>query len=238
VVRVPAYSPYAVAEHAVCLLLALNRKIHRAYIRVRDLNFSLDGLVGFDIHGKTVGIVGTGKIGEAFARIMRGFGCRIIAFDLSPNERLVSEKLVEYRSIDELYQEADIISLHVPLTADTRHIIDACAISRMKKGAVIINTGRGRLIDTKAMIDALKTGHLGGAGLDVYEEEEGIFFFDLSNTGLQDDTLARLLTFPNVLVTAHQAFLTHEALHEIAETTIRNISQFENEQLLDNEISV
>lgn len=236
VVRVPAYSPYAVAEHALCLLLALNRKIHRAYLRVRELNFSLEGLVGFDLHGKTVGIIGTGKIGEAFARIMHGFGCRIIAYDLNPNERLTLEKLVEYRTVYELYREADIISLHVPLTAETRHIINAQALTLMKKGVVIINTGRGGLIDTKAMIAALKEGHLGGAGLDVYEEEEGIFFFDLSDKGLQDDILARLLTFPNVLITAHQAFLTHEALQEIAQTTIKNVSQFEKGKSLENEV--
>jgi D-lactate dehydrogenase len=236
VVRVPAYSPYAVAEHALCLLLALNRKIHRAYLRVRELNFSLEGLVGFDIHGKTVGILGTGKIGEAFARIMRGFGCRILAYDITPDERLIAENVVEYCTLSDLYREADIISLHVPLTDTTRHIIDERALSLMKKGVVLINTGRGGLIDTKAMIAALKKGTIGGAGLDVYEEEEGIFFFDLSDKGLQDDTLARLLTFPNVLITAHQAFLTHEALHEIARTTIQNVSLFERGEPLQNQI--
>lgn len=236
VVRVPAYSPYAVAEHALTLLLALNRKIHRAYLRVRELNFSLDGLVGFDLHGKTIGIIGTGKIGEAFARIVKGFGCRVLAYDIAPNERLISEKLVEYRDLRDLYRESDVLSLHVPLTANTRHIIDAQALSLMKPGVVLINTGRGGLIDTKALIDALKRGSLGAAGLDVYEEEEGVFFFDLSEKGLQDDVLARLLTFPNVLITAHQAFLTQEALQEIARTTIGNILKFEQGKELEDEV--
>jgi D-lactate dehydrogenase len=236
VVRVPAYSPYAVAEHAVALLLALNRKVHRAYLRVREFNFSLDGLVGFDMHGKTVGVVGTGKIGEAFSRIMKGFGCRVIAYDVNPSETLAKEGVVEYRTLDDLYRQSDVLSLHVPLTPETRHLVDVKALSLMKRGAVLINTGRGALIDTKALVQALKKGHLGAAGLDVYEEEDGVFFYDLSEKGVQDDTLARLLTFPNVLITSHQAFLTHEALEQIAETTVRNVSRFEAGGELENEV--
>jgi len=236
VVRVPAYSPYAVAEHAVALLLALNRKVHRAYLRVREFNFSLDGLVGFDMHGKTVGVVGTGKIGEAFSRIMKGFGCRVIAYDVNPSETLAKEGVVEYRTLDDLYRQSDVLSLHVPLTPETRHLVDVKALSLMKRGAVLINTGRGALIDAKALVQALKKGHLGAAGLDVYEEEDGVFFYDLSEKGVQDDTLARLLTFPNVLITSHQAFLTHEALEQIAETTVRNVSRFEAGGELENEV--
>jgi D-lactate dehydrogenase len=236
VVRVPAYSPYAVAEHAVALLLALNRKVHRAYLRVREFNFSLDGLVGFDMHGKTVGVVGTGKIGEAFSRIMKGFGCRVIAYDVNPNETLAKEGVVEYRTRDDLYRQSDVLSLHVPLTPETRHLVDVKALSLMKRGAVLINTGRGALIDTKALVQALKKGHLGAAGLDVYEEEDGVFFYDLSEKGVQDDTLARLLTFPNVIITSHQAFLTHEALEQIAETTVRNVLRFEAGGELENEV--
>jgi D-lactate dehydrogenase len=236
VVRVPAYSPYAVAEHAVALLLALNRKVHRAYLRVREFNFSLDGLVGFDMHGKTVGVVGTGKIGEAFSRIMKGFGCRVIAYDVNPNETLAKEGVVEYRTRDDLYRQSDVLSLHVPLTPETRHLVDVKALSLMKRGAVLINTGRGALIDTKALVQALKKGHLGAAGLDVYEEEDGVFFYDLSEKGVQDDTLARLLTFPNVIITSHQAFLTHEALEQIAETTVRNVLLFEAGGELENEV--
>lgn len=236
VVRVPEYSPYAVAEHAVGLVLALNRKIHRAYARVREWNFSLDGLVGFDLHGKTVGIVGTGKIGRAAARIFRGFGCRVLAHDLRENDALIAENGVRYADLETIYREADVLSLHVPLTPTTRHMIDDDALGRMKRGVMIINTGRGALIDSRALISALKTGHIGGAGLDVYEEEEGVFFRDLSAEVLQDDVLARLLTFPNVLVTSHQAFLTHEALRNIADTTLENISTFERGQPLLNEV--
>lgn len=236
VVRVPAYSPYAVAEHAVALVLALNRKIHRAYYRVREGNFSLGGLVGFDLHGKTVGVIGTGRIGAAFSSIMRGFGCNVIAFDVARNSDLEERLNVKYVDIDTLYSQSDIISLHVPLTPKTRHLIDAAALSRMKKGVMLINTGRGALIDTAALIAALKSGQIGFAGLDVYEEEEGIFFEDLSNSILQDDQLARLLTFPNVFITAHQGFLTREALSNIADTTLRNIQAFEQGKTLDNEV--
>jgi D-lactate dehydrogenase len=236
VVRVPEYSPYAVAEHAVGLVLALNRKIHRAYARVRESNFSLEGLVGFDLHGKTVGVVGTGRIGQAAARIFRGFGCRVLAYDLRPDAGLIVSLGVEYVELDTLYREADVLSLHVPLTPSTHHMIDDKALAHMKHGVMIINTGRGALIDSRALIAALKTGQIGAAGLDVYEEEEGVFFRDLSDQVLQDDVLARLLTFPNVVVTSHQAFLTREALANIAETTLANVSAFERDQPLANEV--
>lgn len=235
VVRVPEYSPYAVAEHAAALVLALNRKIARAALRVRDRNFSLDGLVGFDLHGKTVGLVGTGRIGGVAARIFSGFGCRVLACDVRQDPALAALG-VAYVDLPTLLTEADIISLHVPLTPATHHFIDAGALAVMKRGAMIINTGRGALIDSKALIDALKAGQLGAAGLDVYEEEEGIFFEDLSNEVLLDDVLARLLTFPNVLITAHQAFLTREALNNIAETTLENISAWERGAPLVNEV--
>ncbi|MBI3541818.1 MAG: 2-hydroxyacid dehydrogenase [Deltaproteobacteria bacterium] len=236
VVRVPEYSPYAVAEHAVCLILALNRKIHRAYNRVRESNFNLDGLVGFDLHGKTVGVIGTGRIGAAFARIMRGFGCRVLAYDPTPNDELCNTYGVQYVELDKIYSSSDVISLHVPLTPKTRHLIDDSVFMRMKRGAMLINTGRGALVDAQALITALKCGTLGAAGLDVYEEEEGVFFEDLSDTGLKDDTLARLLTFPNVLITSHQAFLTAEALSNIAATTLRNVADFEAGRPLVNEV--
>lgn len=236
VVRVPAYSPHAVAEHALCLILALNRKIHRSYQRVRELNFSLEGLVGFDLYGKTVGVVGTGKIGAVFATVMRGLGCRVLVYDVVRDEGLVKEHGVEYVSLDELYRSSDVISLHVPLRPETHHIIDGKAIEQMKSGVMLINTGRGGLIDTKALIEGLKTGKIGAAGLDVYEEEEGVFFFDLSDRVLLDDTLARLLTFPNVLVTAHQAFLTTEALSQIAATTLGSVSDFEAGRPLVHEV--
>lgn len=225
VVRVPEYSPYAVAEHAIALVLALNRKIHRAYARVREWNFSLDGLVGFDLHEKTVGLIGTGRIGRAAARAFLGFGCHVVAYDQHPHPEATALG-VNYVSLAELYQRADVISLHVPLTPQTHHLIDATAFAQMRPGVMLINTSRGALIDSRALIDALKAGSVGAAGLDVYEEEEGIFFRDLSEKVLQDDTLARLLTFPNVLVTSHQAFLTNEALHNIATTTLQNISAF------------
>jgi D-lactate dehydrogenase len=234
--RVPEYSPYAVAEHAVALVLALNRHVHRAYQRVRDWNFSLDGLVGWDLHGKTVGIVGTGRIGAAAARIFRGFGCRVVAFDVAPDEALRRELGVEYVTLPELFAAADVVTLHVPLTPKTRHLVDAAALGRMKRGAVLINTGRGALIDSRALLEALKAGHLGGAGLDVYEEEEGVFFQDLSGQVLQDDVLARLLTFPNVLVTSHQGFLTREALANIAHATLEAASCFEQGRALSNEV--
>lgn len=236
VVRVPEYSPYAVAEHAVALALALNRRIHRAYARVRELNFSLEGLVGFDLHGKTVGIIGTGRIGRVAAHIFHGFGCRILAHDVEPDAGLVSELGVAYVDLGTLYRESDILSLHIPLTPATHHLIGSEAIAAMKPGAMLVNTGRGALIDTRALIDALKSGHLGSAGLDVYEEEEGVFFRDLSNQVLQDDVLARLLTFPNVLVTSHQAFLTREALSNIARVTLENVRAFERGLPLVNQI--
>lgn len=237
VVRVPEYSPYAVAEHAVSLILTLNRKVHRSYNRVRESNFSLNGLVGFDLHQKIVGIAGTGKIGAVLAKIMSGFGCQVLAYDRARNPEL--EKMgVEYVDLQELLKRSDIISLHVPLTPETKHLIDEDAISSMKPGVMLINTGRGALIDTRALIQGLKTGQIGYAGLDVYEEEEGIFFEDHSNHILQDDVLARLLTFPNVLLTSHQAFLTNEALRNIAQTTLTNISDFESQKELKNTVRI
>jgi len=236
VVRVPEYSPHAVAEHTVGLVLALNRKIHRAYNRVRDANFSLEGLVGFDLVGKTCGIVGTGRIGAVVARILRGFGCRLLAFDLTPNETLSNQFDVRYTQLPELYRDSDIISLHVPLTPTTHYLINAEALAEMRPGVMLINTGRGALVDSRALIDALKRGQVGAAGLDVYEEEEGIFFRNLSEQVLQDDVLARLLTFPNVLITSHQAFLTREALANIADTTLANVRAFERGERLLNEV--
>jgi D-lactate dehydrogenase len=230
VTRVPAYSPYAVAEHAVALLLALNRKIPRANNRVRDLNFSLSGLVGFDLHGKTAGIFGTGKIGRITAQILRGFGMKVLAFDLFPSPEWAKKYGVEYTDAKTLARECEVISLHTPLTPETHHIIRRETLELMKPGTILINVSRGALIDTKALIDALKCRRLGGVGLDVYEEEEGVFFEDLSGQILQDDELARLLTFPNVLITAHQAFLTQEALAEIARVTVANLTAFANDK--------
>lgn len=235
IVRVPEYSPHAVAEHAVALILSLNRKIHRAYNRVREGNFSLDGLVGFDLNKKTVGIIGTGRIGSVLAKILKGFECHVIAYDSVQNPKLI-EMGVQYVALDELLRKADIISLHVPLTPKTRHLIDEKALALIKPGVMLINTGRGALIDTHALIKSLKSGHIGYAGLDVYEEEEGLFFEDLSEQILQDDQLARLLTFPNVLLTSHQAFLTEEALGNIAQVTLQNILEFENGNDLKNEV--
>jgi D-lactate dehydrogenase len=222
--RVPAYSPYAVAEHAVALLLALIRKIPRANNRVHDLNFSLSGLVGFDLDGKTAGIFGTGKIGRIAAQILRGFGMRVLASDPYPSPEWAQQFGVEYTDPKTLARECDVISLHTPLTPETHHSINAHTLELMKPGAVLINVSRGALIETKALIEALKSGRLGGVALDVYEEEEGVFFEDLSGQILHDDELARLLTFPNVLITAHQAFLTNEALGEIARVTVANLS--------------
>jgi D-lactate dehydrogenase len=236
VTRVPEYSPHAVAEHAVALVLSLNRHIPRAFSRVRDWNFSLDGLVGFDLAGKTVGIVGTGRIGRVAARIFRGFGCQVLCYDMRPDAAFERELGGRYVPLDGLFADSDVISLHVPLTPGTRHMVDAAALARMKRGVMLINTGRGALIDSRALLGALKAGHIGGAGLDVYEEEEGIFFQDLSGQVLQDDVLARLLTFPNVLVTSHQAFLTHEALANIAETTLASVQAFERGEPLVNEV--
>lgn len=226
VVRVPAYSPHAVAEHTVALLLALNRKIHRAYHRVRDQNFSLSGLVGFDLHGKTVGIVGTGRIGKITAEIFSGFGTKLLAYDPFPSAEWAKSRGVAYMELHDLLAHSDVVSLHLPLTPQSHYLINERSIGHMKPGAHLINTSRGKLIDTSAVIDALKSGQLGGVALDVYEEEEGIFFEDLSGLVLQDDELSRLLTFPNVLITAHQAFLTNEALTEIARVTSENIVRF------------
>jgi len=224
VTRVPVYSPYAVAEHAVALLLALNRKTHRAFNRVRELNFSLNGLVGFDLHGKTAGVVGTGKIGRIVAQILRGFGMKLLAFDPFPNGEWAAQQGAEYVDASTLAERSDVISLHVPLTPETNYIIRRETLRLMKPGAILINVSRGALIDTTALIEALKSGHLGGVALDVYEEEEGIFFEDLSGQVLHDDELARLLTFPNVLISSHQAFLTREALSDIARTTVANLN--------------
>jgi len=230
VTRVPAYSPYAVAEHAVALLLALNRKIPRANNRVHDLNFSLQGLVGFDLHGKTAGIIGTGKIGRITAQILRGFGMRVLAFDPYPSPEWAKQYGIEYTEPKTLARECEVISLHTPLTPETHHIVNARTLELMKPGAILINVSRGALIDTKALIEALKSGRVGGVALDVYEEEEGVFFEDLSGQILHDDELARLLTFPNVLITAHQAFLTQEALAEIARVTATNLAAFASGQ--------
>ncbi len=226
VLRVPAYSPYSVAEHAVGLMLTLNRKFHRAFNRVREQNFALGGLMGFDMHGKTAGIVGTGTIGEVVCRILTGFGCRVLASDPVVNPACESMG-VKYVSPDELYGQSDIISLHCPLTPRTKHLIDATALAKMKSGVMLINTSRGGVIDTRALIGALKRKTIGAVGLDVYEEEGDLFFKDLSGEVLQDDVFVRLLTFPNVLITAHQGFFTHEACTGIAETTLRNATAFE-----------
>jgi D-lactate dehydrogenase len=226
VARVPAYSPHAVAEHAVGLIMTLNRKLHRAYARVREANFSLVGLQGFDLNARTVGVVGTGAIGEVFCQIMRGFSCRVLAFDPNPSERCRGLG-VEYVTLSELFRSSDVISLHCPLTPETHHVINTSSLAKMKRGVMIINTGRGALMDSRAAIAALKTGQLGYLGIDVYEEEENLFFRDLSQQVIQDDVFMRLLTFPNVVVTAHQAFFTREALANIAETTITNLTSFE-----------
>lgn len=223
VVRVPAYSPYAVAEHAIALILTLNRKIHRAYYRVREGNFALNGLLGFDLHGRTVGIIGTGKIGRLTGQILHGFGCRILAYDLSPHQEF-AEQFGEYMSLEDLLAQSDIISLHCPLTDDTHHLIDTTAINLMKPEVMLINTSRGGLIDTKAVIRGLKSQQIGYLGLDVYEHEGKLFFEDLSGEIIQDDDFERLLTFPNVIITGHQAFFTAEAMNNIAETTLSNIT--------------
>jgi D-lactate dehydrogenase len=227
VVRVPEYSPYAVAEHTVALIMNLNRHIHRAISRVRENYYLLDGLLGFDMHGKTVGVIGTGKIGVCFINIMKGFGCKVIAYDPYESDK-VKALGVEYKSLDELYVESDIISLHCPLSVDTHHIIDQQSISKMKKGVMIINTSRGGLVDTVAVIGGLKSGKIGYLGLDVYEEESDLFFEDFSNTILQDDVFARLLTFSNVVITGHQAFFTREALHAISTITLNNLTALES----------
>ncbi len=221
VTRVPEYSPHAVAEHCVGLILSLNRRIHRAHNRVRESNFTLTGLLGFDLHGKKVGVVGTGKIGTRFCRIMHGFGVRILAADPFPDPECL-DLGVEYRPVEEVLAESDIVALHCPLTPETHHLIDRRRLALMKPGAMLINTSRGALVDTAAVIDALKSEHLGYLGLDVYEEEAGLFFEDLSDRVVQDDEFSRLLTFPNVLITSHQGFFTVEALRAIASTTMDN----------------
>jgi D-lactate dehydrogenase len=235
--RVPAYSPYAVAEHAVAMILSLNRKIHRAYNRVREGNFALDGLLGFDLHGKTVGIVGTGKIGAITAKILHGFGCRLLGYDVSQNPDCQALGM-EYVSLRELFGASDIVSLHCPLLPETYHLINAEAIEQMKPGVMLINTSRGQLINTKAVTKGLKSGKIGYLGLDVYEQETDLFFEDLSNQVIQDDVFQRLLTFPNVLIIGHQAFFTEEALKNIAETTIANITDFEQGRPCPNKISL
>ncbi len=235
VVRVPAYSPHAVAEHTVGLILALNRNLHRAYNRVRDGNFALNGLLGFDLAGRTVGVIGTGQIGAVLAGIMKGFGCQLLGYDQYQNPAC-QDLGMEYVDFDRLLAESDILSLHCPLTPETHHLIDASAVEKMKPGAMIINTSRGAVIDTQAVIDGLKSGKVGHLGIDVYEEEAEVFFEDQSDHAIPDDTLARLLTFPNVLVTGHQAFFTHEALTCIAETTLANLSELEQLGRSNNQV--
>lgn len=236
VVRVPGYSPYAVAEHAVALMMALNRKIHKAYSRTRDSNFAINGLMGFDMHGKTAGIIGAGLIGRCLIDILIGFGMKVLVYDRNHNEDYAREKGITYVELDELYASSDIISLHCPLTAETEHMINESSIRRMKDGVMIINTGRGKLIKTGALIAGLKAGKIGAAGLDVYEEESEYFFEDFSAGVISDDLLARLLTFPNVLITSHQGFFTREALQNIAQTTLENIKEFLDGGYLKNEV--
>lgn len=230
--HVPAYSPFAVAEHTIAMLLTSVRRIHKAYDRTKDHNFSLSGLTGFDLHGKTVGVIGTGRIGKVFVNICKGFGMKVIAFDKFPDEN----SGIDYVLLDELFQKSDIISLHCPLTEETKHIIGKEAIERMKKGVVILNTSRGALIDANALLNGIKSRHIGAACLDVYEEESDIFFEDRSEHIMDDDTLARLISMPNVLVTSHQAFLTEEALNNIAETTVSNIKEFFEKGFCENEL--
>ena len=236
VCRVPAYSPYAVAEHAVALVLGLNRKTHRAYSRVREGNFALDGLLGFDLHGKTVGVIGTGKIGRAFMRIMAGFGCTLMAHDPRPHDECLALG-ARYVELTQLLAASHIVSLHCPLTPATHHLIDDSAVKRMRHGAMLINTSRGAVVDTRALIGGLKSGMIGSVGLDVYEEEADLFFENLSDQVLHDDIFARLLTFPNVLITSHQGFFTVEALTTIARTTLANVSAFETTGTALHEVS-
>ena len=238
VVRVPAYSPYAVAEYSLALMLSLNRKIHRAYWRTRDGNFSLNGLMGFDMHGKTVGIIGTGKIAKILIRILKGLGMHILAYDVYPDYKFAEEEGITYTTLDELYKNSNIISLHCPLTEQTRYIINDDSIAKMKDGVMIINTGRGQLIHTNALIEGLKEKKISAAGLDVYEEEGDYFYEDKSDKIIDDDVLARLLSFNNVIVTSHQAFFTKEAMHNIAETTLQNIEDFRQNRPLVNEVSL
>lgn len=238
VVRVPAYSPHAVAEHTLALMMTLNRKTHKAYSRTREGNFSLNGLLGFDMFEKTAGIIGTGKIAKILILILRSMGVKIVAYDLFPDSDFAKKYDVEYTSLDELYQRSDIISLHCPLTKETEYIIDNKSIDKMKDGVMIINTGRGKLIRTQALIKGLKSKKIGSAGLDVYEEESGYFFEDGSNKVMDDDVLARLLSFNNVVVTSHQAFFTKEAMEGIAETTLQNIQDLIDGTVLANEVTV
>jgi len=235
IVRVPEYSPYAVAEHAVALILTLNRKTHKAYNRVREGNFSLDRLTGFDLHNKTIGVIGTGKIGQIFCRIMLGFGCKVLAFDVVANRQLEAAG-VEYLPLIDILGAADIISLHCPLTEQTQHIINAQTIAMMKEGVMLINTSRGALVNTAAAIDGLKNRRIGYLGLDVYEQEETLFFNDLSENIIDDEDIMRLLSFPNVLITSHQGFFTEEALAEIARVTLRNVDEFEAGNKLKNKV--
>ncbi len=232
VVRVPVYSPYAVAEHTMALLLTLNRKIHKAFIRTRDFNFSLNGLIGFDLHGKTAGVIGTGQIGRIFIDICRGFGMNVIAYDPYP----AKDTDINYAPLDKLFAESDVISLHCPLTNDTRYIINESSLAKMKEGVVILNTSRGQLIDSDALLQALKDKKVRGAGLDVYEEETSIFFEDYSSTIIKDDVLALLVSMPNVIMTSHQAFLTDEALQKIAEVTLANLGAFFRGEELKNAV--
>ena len=237
VARVPAYSPHAVAEHTVAMVLALNRQIHKAYTRVRDGNFALDGLLGFDLHERTVGIIGTGKIGERVAVIMAGFGCRILAFDPYPNQTVI-DLGARYVDLETMFGESDIITLHTPLTPETHHLIDDESVAMMKDGVMIVNTSRGALVDTVAVISGLKSGKVGYLGLDVYEEEGDLFFENLSDRIITDDVFSRLLTFPNVIITGHQGFFTREAITAIAETTIANLSAFANGEVSGNELEL
>ena len=236
VLRVPAYSPYAVAEHTMALLLTSIRRIHKAYIRSRDFNFSLANLTGFDLHGKTVGVVGTGRIGRVFIDICRGFGMKVLAYDKFPYPDLDNGDTVRYVELEELFAHSDIISLHCPLTDDTYHIIDGDSLHRCKKGVVILNTSRGALVDAEALLEGIKSRHVGAACLDVYEEEGDLFFEDKSGHILEDDTLARLISMPNVIVTSHQAFLTEEALENIAETTVQNLLDLREQGQCPNEV--
>ena len=236
VVRVPKYSPWAVAEYTLGLLLCLNRRLHRAFCRVRENNFSINGFLGFDLHGKTFGIIGTGLIGQTFIRILSGFGVKVLAYDPFPNQQAADELKYEYVPLERIYRESDVISLHCPLTAENKYLICADTLAQMKSGVFLLNTSRGKLIDTQALINALKSGRIGGAGLDVYEEEADYFFEDRSDRAVQDDVLARLLTFPNVLITSHQAFFTREAMNNIAEITLNNILELAEERPLTNDV--
>ncbi len=236
VVRVPSYSPHAIAEHTVALMLTLNRKVHRAYFRTRDTNFALNGLLGFDMNGKTAGVIGTGRIGKVLVQILRGFGMEVLLNDMYPDEQFATETGSRYAGLEEIYRDSDIISLNCPLTKETEYMINASSIGMMKKGVMLINTGRGKLIKTADLIEGLKSGQVGSAGLDVYEEESEFFFEDLSDRVLADDVLARLLTFNNVIITSHQGFFTREAIQNIAETTLKNIDDFFAGRKLENEV--